>query len=118
MDETTLKPPRHEARDIGPKPLAVAAAGIASVLTAMALLIVWLFPGAVHHQAFPAGLPLMAEPHLQTDPPAEMKAFQAEEARRLDSYGWVDRASGTVHIPIEAAMRRVAQDGIPGWPAP
>ena len=32
--------------------------------------------------------------------------------------GWIDKAHGIVHIPIADAMRQVAQEGIPGWPAP
>jgi hypothetical protein len=31
-----------------------------------------------------------------------------DEMRRLSSYGWVDRARGVVHIPIDRAMRLVA----------
>ena len=45
-----------------------------------------------------------------------MDAFRAEEMRRLNSAGWQDRAAGTVHIPIDQAMRAVAAEGIPGWP--
>lgn len=33
----------------------------------------------------------------------------AEERRQLQSYGWVDRRRGIAHIPIDEAMRRVAQ---------
>ena len=32
--------------------------------------------------------------------------------------GWIDKAHGIAHIPIADAMRLVAQEGIPGWPAP
>jgi hypothetical protein len=34
--------------------------------------------------------------------------LRAEQLERLGSYGWVDRATGTIHIPIEEAMKRVA----------
>lgn len=30
--------------------------------------------------------------------------------KRLDSWGWVDRAAGTVHLPIDVAMDLVAAD--------
>jgi hypothetical protein len=47
-------------------------------------------------------------PRLQTDPHADlMKRQQAEDAV-LRAYGWVDRATGTVRIPIERAMELLA----------
>jgi len=33
--------------------------------------------------------------------------FQDRQRERLDSYGWVDRARGQVHIPVERAMQLV-----------
>lgn len=33
--------------------------------------------------------------------------WAAAERRRLESYGWVDRQAGLVHVPIEQAMERV-----------
>jgi hypothetical protein len=45
-----------------------------------------------------------------------MAAFYAEEMQHLNSLGWVNRASGIVHIPIEQAMRETVQRGIPDWP--
>lgn len=39
---------------------------------------------------------------------------KARQRERLDSYGWVDRQAGVVHIPIEEAMRLVASGVRPG----
>jgi len=36
--------------------------------------------------------------------------FQDRQRRRLDSYGWVDRARGQVHIPVERAMQMMIQE--------
>ena len=47
-------------------------------------------------------------PRLQTDPIADLETLRAEESRLLGSYGWVDRAQGTVRIPIERAMELLA----------
>lgn len=38
--------------------------------------------------------------------PAEVKRAQL---RRLHSWGWIDRQAGTVHMPIDEAMERVAR---------
>ena len=51
-------------------------------------------------------------PRLQVYPVAHWQDFQAGERRRLASYGWMDRSSGAVHIPIERAMELVAQRGV------
>lgn len=32
------------------------------------------------------------------------QALQAEQARRLSQYGWVDRQAGLVHVPIDVAI--------------
>jgi hypothetical protein len=48
---------------------------------------------------------LPAEPRLQQFPRNELYDFRAKEEQQLRSYGWVDKNAGTVHIPIEDAMR-------------
>jgi hypothetical protein len=47
-----------------------------------------------------------------------MARFYAEEMQRLNGTGWIDKTKGTVHIPIATAMRKITEEGIPGWPAP
>ena len=51
-------------------------------------------------------------PRLQVYPVTRWKDFQAAERERLASYGWMDRSSGAVHVPIERAMELVAQRGV------
>ncbi len=43
-------------------------------------------------------------PRLQLSPPADMESFRLEQDARLHSYGWVNRTTGVVRIPIELAM--------------
>jgi len=52
-------------------------------------------------------------PRLQVSPPVDLEAFRAREEVELNSYGWIDRASGIVHIPIEQAMDLLVQKGLP-----
>lgn len=59
------------------------------------------------------GLRLPAEPRLQRFPEVEGYEFRLQEAAALETYGWVDRNAGTVRIPIEEAMRRVVEQGLP-----
>ena len=43
----------------------------------------------------------------------DLEAFQAREEIELHSYGWVNRSSGIVRIPIERAMELLLQKGLP-----
>jgi hypothetical protein len=52
-------------------------------------------------------------PRLQPEPLQELKKLRDNEEMLLMSYGWVDQAKGTVHIPIDQAIDMVAQKGLP-----
>ena len=66
------------------------------------------FPLAVgQERRLPAG------PRLQRFPANEMFQFRTTESDRLNSYGWIDRNAGTVHIPIADAMRLTLERGLP-----
>jgi len=55
---------------------------------------------------------------LQANAAADLVKIQATEQEKLATYGWVDRNAGVVRMPIDQAMRLVAQRGVPVWPAP
>ncbi len=57
------------------------------------------------------------KPTLQPDDVADMNKFRADEAAVLNSYGWVDRNAGVVHIPVDEAIKAVAKQGLPVRPA-
>jgi hypothetical protein len=42
-----------------------------------------------------------------------MTAFRATDEATLESYGWVDKAAGRVHIPIDEAIRLTLERGLP-----
>src|SRR5713101_6222968 len=54
------------------------------------------------------------EPRLEPDPLALRRELRAQEDALLNSYGWVDRTAGSVHIPIDRAMEIVLERGVPG----
>jgi hypothetical protein len=56
---------------------------------------------------------LPAAPRLQQIPSQELYDFRTKEDEELHSYGWVDKNAGTVHIPIEDAMRLTLERGLP-----
>lgn len=52
-------------------------------------------------------------PNLQTLPSLDLQAFRAREDSVLHSYGWIDQDKGIVRIPIDEAMRILAERGLP-----
>ncbi|HEY4256738.1 MAG TPA: hypothetical protein VGM66_05950 [Candidatus Udaeobacter sp.] len=53
------------------------------------------------------------QPRLQVRPGASMAELREAEKSDLNSYGWVDRASGIARVPIDRAMQLVLQHGLP-----
>ncbi|WP_182986450.1 hypothetical protein [Gluconacetobacter aggeris] len=109
--------PRHEARDVALRPVLAVGLGVGVALVMLAVAANLLFPQHRLDRLMAAPLPPMAAPALQSDPPADMAAFRAADMARLNGFGWVDRAHGVAHVPIGQAMRQVAREGIPDWPA-
>jgi hypothetical protein len=62
----------------------------------------------VQQSARPPAVPL-----LQQNPAGDLERLQASQQTILNSYGWVDQQQGTVHIPIDEAMKRVLEKGLP-----
>jgi hypothetical protein len=52
-------------------------------------------------------------PRLQQFPHNELYTFTRDERAHLGSYGWENKAAGTVRIPIEEAMRLTVERGLP-----
>jgi len=52
-------------------------------------------------------------PRLQQFPRNDLYQFRQDEERLLQQYGWMNRNSGIVHIPIEDAMRLTVERGLP-----
>jgi hypothetical protein len=108
--ETRVEPSDTPLRVIGLL-AGIFAGGIALAVVSLLL----IFPHSVADQ--PKGLTAsMPEPRLQPDPLGDMADYRADAQRRLHSYGWVDRDKDIVRLPIEEAMRRVVEHGIPDWP--
>ena len=114
---------RYEKRDIKPGSVTKVgiAIGIVTVVVVAALVPFMRFLGSWEARKDPPGAALERhepgrrppEPRLQERPTADMDALRAEEDAILASYGWVDDEAGTVRIPVEAAMRIVAERGVP-----
>jgi hypothetical protein len=117
MHEKLLSPAQHETRDVGTSLIWIGVPLLLISVVALSLLVLWLFPKALVDQSKRLGLPQFPNPQLQTNPRESMAQFHAEEIRRLNSTGWIDKATGRIHIPIGDAMRKVVEEGIPDWPS-
>jgi hypothetical protein len=107
--------PGYEPADVAPRPVLVIAGVVAAVLVLVLLvnygLRAWFSGPGPARPGVEAKAP---EPHLQPRPEADLHALRSQKRRALETYGWVDRRAGVVHIPIERAMalsvqRRAAQ---------
>jgi hypothetical protein len=56
---------------------------------------------------------LFPEPRLIVTSGADLAELRAQEDAVLNTYGWVDRRSNVVRIPIQRAMELLAQRGLP-----
>ena len=111
----------HERSDVRVRPLAA----LAVVLTLVCMLSLWVtramlrsfettarrLDTPVHPLA--SGKETPPPPRLQTMPAHDLSEHETLMRERLDSYGWVDRPQGIVHIPIERAIELTAERGLP-----
>jgi hypothetical protein len=89
--------------------------GIFAVVVIAPLLLLWAYPGAVSDVARNIRV-APPPPRLEVNPSQDLANFAADERRRSDTYYWIDKQNGVVHIPIARAMQMLAEQGIDGFP--
>jgi hypothetical protein len=47
-----------------------------------------------------------------------MENLRKSTDEKLNSYGWVDKPGGVVHVPIDRAKAMIAEKGLPALPSP
>lgn len=68
-------------------------------------------PGALPRDAVKS-LP-QEGPRLQVHPKYDYRVFAETQEKELNSYGWIDRREGRVHVPIDRAMENLLRNGLP-----
>jgi hypothetical protein len=138
MDANSPNPPERNVHGVAAEPdrvptkVVVALYGLLAVAAIVsAILVLVLFRGlesraekkdraAIAEAGLerpPIALP--PQPRLQIHPVPSWNAFREAEAKRLSTYGWMDRANGAVHVPVDRAMELVLERGVgPLPPAP
>jgi hypothetical protein len=89
--------------------------GIFLLLVVAPFIVMWAFPGSLPDVGRELRI-APPPPRQQVAPAVDLALYLAEQKRKLGTYYWIDRDRGFVHIPIEEAMKRVAEHGIPGFP--
>ena len=57
-------------------------------------------------------------PRLVASEPAALAEFRAQEDAFLAAWGWVEKDKGIARMPIDEAMKIVAERGLPTFPVP
>ena len=107
----TANPTDYERSDAPPGLLVALAVGLAVTVIGVMIALAFLFPNALADCPKGPVQPLPPAPRLQIEPRGDLIAYETAKTRRLESYGWANRARGRVHVPVEAAMRDVAAKG-------
>lgn len=112
----------YERRDISPRAVVWSAIGL--VLSLVVIFLVLRLAEAALSKVNSGGATRtvaprveVPPPRLQTNPASDLARLRAEEDAKLNSYGWIDRRSGVIRIPIERAMELTAGRGLPVRPA-
>jgi len=105
----------YEPSDWPLRPVGLIFLGIFVFLVSAPLVLIWAYPNTLFDVNRNLTVKLPA-PQLQIDPAQELAKFEAEERRRLDTYYWIDKQKGIIHMPIEEAMKKLAREGIEGFP--
>ena len=125
-----------EPEDIEPRPVILALVGLGLACIAFYFVVLWMYSFQNRYQAAhqPLSSPLIVqshdarhvtkaevekfpEPRLEEDERNQLDGIRITEEERLNSFGWVDQSSGTVHIPIQLAMELLVKQGVPSGPA-
>ena len=67
------------------------------------------------HDSFTAHVDAVAAPRLQSEPKIDLTILRSHEEAIVKGYGWIDHDHRIAHIPVEEAMKQIAENGLPVW---
>ena len=122
MQNNHASPPPggYEKSDATARPLLIYGAILAAIIIAVALLMWATFRIFAVEQSlgsppvpFALGRLLPPEPRLQPDPRIDLKRLRKQEEDSISGYGWVNPTDGVIRIPVDRAMDRLIEKGLP-----
>jgi hypothetical protein len=112
--------PGYEKRDVNTRAIAYAVIVLLVLVIASLLTMHWMFDYFSATQKLgPSASPftdvrqLPPEPRLQVHPVEDLNRVRESQEDLLTSYGWADRATGKVRVPIDRAMDLILERGLP-----
>lgn len=113
-------PGGYEKSDATARPLLTYGAILSVIIIAVALLMWATFRIFAVEQSlgspatpFALGRLLPPEPRLQPDPRIDLNRLRKQEDAAVSSYGWVNPTDGVIRIPVDRAMDRLIEKGLP-----
>lgn len=110
-------PARHEADTTAVRPVLAILVATLILIPLLSLLMwgvmPWLQPEPQPASGVQPGPVSAPGPRLQRAPQADLAEWRRQQAERLNSTGWIDRETGTLHIPIDRAMDLLVERGLP-----
>jgi len=111
----------HETRDAGVRAILISGAALALVVAIVGALMYGAFLYLLSHRAVVLQTNPMAAgqsvippgPRVEEHPALGLQELHTQEDRALTTYGWADKKSGVVRIPLDRAMELQLQRGFP-----
>ncbi|MEO8126440.1 MAG: hypothetical protein ABJF23_22510 [Bryobacteraceae bacterium] len=111
----------HETQDAGVRMILISGLVLAILVAAAGGLMYGTFRYLVANRAtaprdnpMSSGQPVLPpEPRIEEHPALGLQQLHALEDRTLSTYGWTDKKTGVVRIPVDRAMDLQLQRGFP-----
>jgi len=110
----------HETRDADVRAIVLAGVALAIVALLIGVLVYGVFQYLAHNPTTTGRANPMAQtgrfppaPRIEEHPSLELKDLHAMEDSILTTYGWTDKATGIVRIPVDRAIELQLQRGFP-----
>jgi len=111
----------HETRDAGVRPIVLTGVVLAVAIVIVGLIVYGTFSYLAGHRAVAAQANPMSvgdsqippEPRIEEHPAIALQELHAQEDKTLSTYGWTDKKTGVVRIPIDRAIELQLVRGFP-----
>lgn len=113
-EHDNLPQAQRDTFEVPGRPLLIGGLLLAGFVTGMLGLARWIYPASVG--PIPLEEPRFPQPRLQAAPNLDYARFHQQQLHELETAAWTDGSHRAVRVPIDEAMRKLAQDGIPDWP--
>jgi hypothetical protein len=111
--------PGYETKDASTRGVTMAGIGLMLLMVFSLAVVAGLFSFFRQRQVSaygPGPTPTAIQPpapRLQVDEAKDLQSVRATQEDQLNSYGWVNKGAGIIHIPIDQAMQIIAEHGVP-----